>query len=273
MVLGGAKERGQHRGQAVAQERALQARLDQEVAPDDPADHDLVADVLGNRDDRDRNEERQDLPGDRPGRRGQTGKKGDEVRRLEQGRRRDLAEFDEAEDQADDIAGDDAEQDRHDGEEALEHDGEDQNAGQGEEREEEVAQAVAAAGRVGRHADRDAGEAEADHHDHRADHDGRQQAQQPAHAEEVNQDGDDQVDEARAEGAEHGARNARDLGPGDDRRNESERRTEINWNAEPRDRHIKQGAKAAGHQGDRGAEPGQDGHQDGRPEHREEVLQ
>ncbi len=161
----------------------MEARTAQEVLAHDARQHDLIADVLGDGDDGHRHQKRQHGPGDRPRRFGELSEEDREVRHPEDLSGGDRREVDHAEDRRRDIATDDPEQHRNDGEEPLQCDGEDQNAGQREEGDQKVRQTIIADGLVGRHAHGDRGEAQADHHDHRADHDRWQEAHQPADAE------------------------------------------------------------------------------------------
>jgi hypothetical protein len=92
---------------------------------------------------------------------------------------------------------------------------------------------------------------------------------QPADAEEADQDRHHQVDEAGAEGAEHGPGHAGNRRSGDDRCDEGEGRAQVGGYPATGDDNVEQGAKTTGDQGNGGAEPGQDRHQDGGAEHGE----
>ncbi len=180
----------------------MQARALEEVAADHAAEDDLIADVLGERDDGHGNDERQHRPGNAAFH-AEDGEGGDEIGHGEERRRGHPGKVDETQKQGQEVAADDAQQDRNHREETLEHQGEDEDRRQGEKGDQEMDQAIGiAGGGVLGHVDRDRGEPQADHHDDRADHDRGQQADQPIHAEGADRARDDEVDEPGAERAE-----------------------------------------------------------------------
>jgi hypothetical protein len=176
-------------------------------------------------DDGNRHQQRQYQPWDAAGGRRQIGEDQVEIGHKEEPGRRHWRQVDEADDERQQIAAGDAEQDRYHGKESAQDQREDEHRAQGGQGDDEMEQAVGAADRgIGGHADGDAGQAKADHHDHRPDDDRRQQPQQPADTEQPDQHGDDEIDEAGAEGAEHRARGAGHLSADDDRPDEGEGR-------------------------------------------------
>ena len=115
----------------------------------------------------------------------------DERRHREHRRRADRREVHLARDQRDEVPARDADEDRDDAEEPARGTPPRTTAmREGGERHEEVAAVVGAGRALRRHVHRDAREAEADHHHHRADHDRREEPVDPARPEARDGEGD-----------------------------------------------------------------------------------
>gem|GEM_PF-2251680 len=263
-----AEDRGQGGGQAVAQQRAVDARVLQIVLAGDGADGQDVAEVLDGRGDGHGHDEQDGLQV--PGGQG-------EVRPGDPGRGRDLLHGDQAEERGQHVAEDDADDDRDELDEALgpqadqyghqqrQH-GDDQGRILGHEHGRAVA--GLAQGHVHRHRRED----EADDHDHRAGDDGRQDLLQHAYAVFLDEQAQDHVDHAGRGQAAERAGDAPGLGAVDHGRDEGKRGGQEDRHLALGDELEQEGARAGGEQGHAGVEAGQERHQDQGAEGHEEHL-
>ncbi len=262
-----AEQAGCRRGDAVTQQRAVQARCLQVVPSRHAAHRDDPADMLDGRRQGHGHDEQDGLPVEG---------RGGEVGQFQPGRRCNLRRVDHPESERQGKTHQHAGDDRHQAEDAFAEHGYDQRRQQGRHGNQHGGavgqQHATIASLAHRHVGRDRCHGQADGDDHRADHHRGQHTVDEACALDLHHQAHEGVDEPGGHDATHGFCQT-ELALGEnDRGDEGKARCQENRHLTPGHQLKQQGAKACGEQRDVRVQAGNQGHQHQRAKCHEEHL-